>query len=165
MLANRRVVSALFIGLLSILPFTSAFSAEKRSVAIGTGDVTGVYFPAGGAICRLINNGRKDHGIRCSVEPTSGSIQNINRIRSGDLEFGIVQSDWQYHAYKGTSKFGEGEPDGGANAEDNLRGYGTDSEEATDEDGDIVAEPLDADGVSNNVAEGDPSNSEEGDII
>jgi uncharacterized protein len=110
MRAGSTIILALYISLLSALSIFTAQATEKRSVAIGTGDVTGVYFPAGGAICRLINNGRTDHGIRCAVEPTSGSIQNINRIRSGDLEFGIVQSDWQYHAYYGTGKFGDSKP-------------------------------------------------------
>ncbi|HHS94927.1 MAG TPA: TAXI family TRAP transporter solute-binding subunit [Rhodobacterales bacterium] len=84
--------------------------AEQQFVSIGTGGVTGVYYPAGGAICRLVNKTRKEHGIRCSVESTGGSIYNINTIRSGELEFGIAQSDWQYHAYNGTSKFEEQGP-------------------------------------------------------
>ncbi|MDF4701975.1 TAXI family TRAP transporter solute-binding subunit, partial [Vibrio parahaemolyticus] len=50
------------------------------------------------------------HGIRCSVESTGGSIYNINTIRAGELDLGIAQSDWQYHAYKGTSKFEESGP-------------------------------------------------------
>jgi len=79
--------------------------AEQQFVSIGTGGVTGVYYPTGGAICRLVNKNRKEHGIRCSVESTGGSIYNINTIRSGELEFGVAQSDWQYHAYHGTSKF------------------------------------------------------------
>ncbi len=74
-------------------------------VSIGTGGVTGVYYPTGGAICRLVNKGRKDHGIRCSAESTGGSIYNINTVRAGELDFGVAQSDWQYHAYNGTSKF------------------------------------------------------------
>ncbi|MGI9384311.1 MAG: TAXI family TRAP transporter solute-binding subunit [Methyloligellaceae bacterium] len=82
-----------------------ATSAEKRFVSIGTGGVTGVYYPTGGAICRLMNKDRKRHGIRCSVESTGGSIYNLNTIRAGELEFGVVQSDWQYHSYNGTSKF------------------------------------------------------------
>jgi hypothetical protein len=67
-----------------------------------------VYYPAGGAICRLVNRDRRDHGYRCAVESTGGSIFNINAIKAGELEFGVVQSDWQYHAYNGTSRF-EGE--------------------------------------------------------
>ena len=79
--------------------------AQQQFVSIGTGGVTGVYYPTGGAICRLVNKDRKEHGIRCSAESTGGSIYNINTIRAGELEFGVAQSDWQYHAYNGTSKF------------------------------------------------------------
>ncbi len=79
--------------------------AGDTFISIGTGGVTGVYYPTGGAICRLVNKGRKEHGIRCSAESTGGSIYNINTIRAGELQFGVAQSDWQYHAYHGTSKF------------------------------------------------------------
>jgi len=79
----------------------------EEFITIGTGGVTGVYYPTGGAICRLVNKGRKDHGIRCSVESTGGSIYNIKTIRAGELEFGVAQSDWQFHAYNGTSRFEE----------------------------------------------------------
>jgi len=81
----------------------AAFAEEF--ITIGTGGVTGVYYPTGGAICRLVNKSRKEHGVRCSVESTGGSVYNINTIREGELEFGVAQSDWQYHAYNGTSKF------------------------------------------------------------
>ena len=81
----------------------AAFAEEF--ITIGTGGVTGVYYPTGGAICRLVNKGRKEHGIRCSVESTGGSVYNIKTIRQGELEFGVAQSDWQYHAYNGSSKF------------------------------------------------------------
>ena len=85
--------------------FAGAAQAQQQFISIGTGGVTGVYYPTGGAICRLVNKGRKDHGIRCSAESTGGSIYNINTVRAGELEFGVAQSDWQYHAYNGTSKF------------------------------------------------------------
>ena len=83
----------------------SVNAAETRFVSIGTGGVTGVYYPTGGAICRLVNKNRKEHGLRCSVESTGGSVYNINVIRAGELDMGVAQSDWQYHAYHGTSKF------------------------------------------------------------
>ncbi len=93
------------IGMLG-LGMSSTVSAQQF-VSIGTGGVTGVYYPTGGAICRLVNKKRKEHGIRCSAESTGGSIYNINTIRANELEFGVAQSDWQYHAYNGTSKFAE----------------------------------------------------------
>jgi uncharacterized protein len=88
----------------------SAQAQEETFISIGTGGVTGVYYPAGGAVCRLVNRDRATHGIRCGVESTGGSIFNINAIRGGELEFGVAQSDWQYHAYHGSSSFEENGP-------------------------------------------------------
>jgi TRAP transporter TAXI family solute receptor len=90
---------------------TDAGAAEQRFVTIGTGGVTGVYYPTGGAICRLVNKGKKEHGIRCSVESTGGSVYNVNAIASGDLDMGVAQSDVQFKAYNGVEEF----KDAGAN--------------------------------------------------
>ena len=84
---------------------TAPIAVAQEFISIGTGGVTGVYYPTGGAICRLVNKSRKEHGIRCAVESTGGSVYNINTIKAGELEFGVAQSDWQYHAFNGTSKF------------------------------------------------------------
>lgn len=86
-------------------------SAAQRFITIGTGGVTGVYYPTGGAICRLVNRGTSSHGIRCSVESTGGSVYNLNALRHGELDMGVAQSDWQYHAYSGSSKFEKAGPD------------------------------------------------------
>lgn len=75
------------------------------SIVIATGGVTGVYYPAGGAICRAMNSRRAEHGVRCTVESTSGSQANITALRLGDVHLGVAQSDWQFHAYNGTSAF------------------------------------------------------------
>lgn len=97
-----RLIAALSVAGLAA---TANAKPETQFVTIGTGGVTGVYYPTGGAICRLVNQKRKEHGIRCSVESTGGSVYNINTIRAGELDMGVAQSDWQYHAYNGTSKF------------------------------------------------------------
>jgi hypothetical protein len=97
-------VAALAAAAILTLDGTAAI-AQQKFFTIGTGGVTGVYYPAGGAICRLVNADRKDHGIRCSVESTGGSIFNLNAIRDGEMDVGVVQSDWQHHAFNGTSQF------------------------------------------------------------
>lgn len=82
---------------------TTAFGAQF--ITIGTGGVTGTYYPTGGAICRMMNKEKKTTGIRCSVESTGGSVYNVNTINAGELDFGIAQSDTAYQAYHGEGKF------------------------------------------------------------
>ncbi len=109
MFAKRKFATALMAAGFAIGASTASLpvAAQQQFITIGTGGVTGVYYPTGGAICRLVNKGRKEHGIRCSVESTAGSTYNLNTIRAGELDMGVAQSDWQYHAYNGTSKFQE----------------------------------------------------------
>src|SRR5690606_4353995 len=65
------------------------------------------YYAAGGAICRLVNKDRSEHGLRCSVESTGGSVFNVNTLRAGELDMAIAQSDVQNNAYKGIAQFKE----------------------------------------------------------
>ena len=96
---------AFVAAIITVVGTSSPAFSNETFITIGTGGVTGVYYPTGGAICRLVNKGRAEHKVRCSVESTGGSIYNINTIRAGELDLGVAQSDWQYHAYNGTSKF------------------------------------------------------------
>jgi len=79
--------------------------AKTTFVTIGTGGITGVYYPTGGAIARIVNKKRKVYGLRCTVESTGGSVFNVNAVMAGDLEFGVVQSDRQYQAMRGLAEW------------------------------------------------------------
>jgi len=96
---NKKIASIVFSGAL----FGSANATEF--ITIGTGGVTGTYYPTGGAVCRLVNQVKKESGIRCSVESTGGSVYNVNTIRAGELDFGMAQSDVVHHAINGEDKF------------------------------------------------------------
>jgi len=80
-------------------------AGELKFLTIGTGGITGVYYPTGGAICKIINDKRDLYGLRCTVESTGGSVFNINSVISGDLEFGIAQSDRQFQAWNGVAEW------------------------------------------------------------
>lgn len=103
----NRLVRILTVLMLSLSTVHEGF-AQDNIITIGTGSETGVYFPAGGAICRMVNRSRKDHGIRCYVESTGGSVYNLRALREGEISFGIVQSDWQYNAFNGKGAFVDG---------------------------------------------------------
>jgi hypothetical protein len=91
--------------LVALATYAAPAAAQQRFITIGTGGVTGVYYAVGGAICRLMNKDRQKTGIRCSVESTGGSVFNANAIKTGELDFGMAQSDIQYNATKGDGQF------------------------------------------------------------
>jgi uncharacterized protein len=101
-LASVTAAAALVAGSFAAAP--AAF-AQQKFITVGTGGVTGVYYAAGGAICRLVNKDRAKHGIRCSVESTGGSVFNINTLKAGELDLGFAQSDVHFNATKGVSQF------------------------------------------------------------
>ncbi len=84
---------------------TAQAPAKTQYVTIGTGGITGVYYPTGGAIAKIVNQKRDVYNIRCTVESTGGSVFNVNAVMAGDLEFGVVQSDRQYQAMKGMAEW------------------------------------------------------------
>ena len=113
---KRTIVSSLIVGFafgsFVFGGLSSDAEAKSRFISIGTGGPTGVYFVVGNAVCRMVHReaaeGRKKgrkHGIRCSAPSTGGSNYNIGQIKEGELQFGVAQSDWQYHAYNGSSKW------------------------------------------------------------
>ncbi len=95
------VVALSFVAVLSV----GAAQAKTTFVTIGTGGITGVYYPTGGAIAKMLNKKKKEYGIRATVESTGGSVFNVNAVMAGDLEFGMVQSDRQFQAMKGMAEW------------------------------------------------------------
>ncbi|MEQ8501719.1 MAG: TAXI family TRAP transporter solute-binding subunit, partial [Sneathiellaceae bacterium] len=112
---KRFTAFAATVAALAFVAGGQAKAADDIYVTIGTGGQTGVYYVVGQSICKLVNRGGDAHSIKCTAPSTGGSVANLNAIRAGDQTMGVAQSDWQYHAYKGSSKF----EDQGAN--DKLR--------------------------------------------
>jgi TRAP transporter TAXI family solute receptor len=102
---RMRNVSVAVAALIALTSLSVPATAQQKFVTIGTGGVTGVYYAVGGAVCRLMNKSRAETGLRCSVESTGGSVFNANAIKTGELDFGLAQSDIQFGAAKGEGQF------------------------------------------------------------
>ena len=98
------------LSVFALVAFTPAQAQEKDFITIGTAGQTGIYYVVGQSICKLINRFSDEHGYRCTAPATGGSIANLNGIANGDMNFGTVQSDWQYHAFNGSSVFADAGP-------------------------------------------------------
>ncbi|MFC1617143.1 TAXI family TRAP transporter solute-binding subunit [Candidatus Margulisiibacteriota bacterium] len=95
------IILLLFLSTIFIL----TLKPKKQFIAIGTGSITGLYYPTGGALSSIINKNSSKHKLRVLVESTNGSVYNINAIMHGDLALGIVQADRQFQAYNGLAEW------------------------------------------------------------
>ena len=89
----------------------SKMKASSRELSMGTASVSGVFYPVGKGICRIINEGKEFHGLSCEAYSTNGSEYNIRGLKSGELDFAISRSDLVYQAYKGIDLFEKDSPD------------------------------------------------------
>lgn len=108
---SKLLKSTVFATISALAVFAAAPSYADEFVTIGTGGVTGGYYPTGGAICRIVNARRSETGLRCTVESTGGSVFNANALKRGDLELAIVQSDFQAASFEGATPFTEPFPE------------------------------------------------------
>lgn len=88
--------------------FSTQAVADQKFITIGTGGQTGVYYVVGQSVCRMVNRNSDEHGVRCNAPSTGGSVANVNGMKSGELDMGVVQSDVHFRAYNGEANFEEG---------------------------------------------------------
>ena len=108
MIAKISLKSATAIALLAIAAINTpspVLAQQTKFITVGTAGIVGIYYPLGGAVCRFVNANRKDHGLRCTVESTGGSVYNISAVLAGDLDIGFAQSDMQFYAMAGQNAF------------------------------------------------------------
>lgn len=108
--SSKHIVAFCSLGILGMAIATPLQAQDRKFVTIGTAGVTGMYYVVGNAICKFMNRDTDKHGYRCTAQASGGSIANLNGIAKGDVDFGTVQSDWQFHALHGSSAFSESGP-------------------------------------------------------
>jgi len=98
-----RLRNLLGVGLGALMLCSPATAKAASRVVIGAGNAAGGYFLMGAAICEQVNRTSPGRKLRCAVEPSSGSVANLEALRDGQIELALAQSDWQHHAYAGTA--------------------------------------------------------------
>ena len=75
------------------ITLSSAVQAEEKFVTIGTGGQTGVYYVAGQSICRFLNRGAAEHGIKCNAPASGGGVCAI--ARAGSAQTAALRANWR----------------------------------------------------------------------
>src|SRR5687767_12828316 len=102
MRSQRRIAVLCGFAALTVIGLACGPIVNRPDVVIGTASPTGIYYPLGGSICRLVN---LETSLRCSEEPSSGSVTNLESLRRGRLDIGIVPSDVLADAVAGEGSF------------------------------------------------------------
>jgi uncharacterized protein len=89
-------IGFIFITFISWQGFT--LKAQTYDIVIGANQLTSFEFKVGRLVCRLIN--ANVDGIHCQPRVTSGFLYNLDNVRLGALDLGVVRSDVQFQAIK-----------------------------------------------------------------
>lgn len=82
---------------------TTVFAAKATYLSIGTGSVTGVYYPLGGALASIISN--QMEGYSCAAESTGGAVENASLLIDNKIDLGFVAASTLYDAQHGLDAF------------------------------------------------------------
>jgi TRAP transporter TAXI family solute receptor len=97
----RAAPLALALAMPAAAPALAQSAAQTSVITVGTGSFSGTYYPVGRALCRVIDRETQAQRLRCSAEPTPGSVYNLRMLQSGELDFALAQADVQFAAING----------------------------------------------------------------
>lgn len=103
----RRVVVLSCIALATFVAAAACNSGKPRAqfISIATGGTGGVYYPYGGGLAKVLNDGIP--GIRASAEVTSASVDNLKLIRDGKADIAFALADTVADAVNGRGAFAD----------------------------------------------------------
>jgi TRAP transporter TAXI family solute receptor len=78
---------------------------SRRFLSLGTAGTGGVYYVLGGALASRLS--LEDPGRQYTAEVTGGSVENVNRIREGQIDLAFALSGTAYEAYHGGEDYPE----------------------------------------------------------
>ena len=105
----RLVVTLCSLSVVAAIALGCAQVTRRPDVVIGTANPVDIDYPLGGSICRLFNLDMSRHGLRCAEEISAGPAANIEALRGGRVDIGIVTSDVLADAVAGEGPFAASE--------------------------------------------------------
>lgn len=101
---------SLFLAALLALALSGGSLAATVFITIGSGSVTGVYYPVSSGIAKMINTYLSKEGIRANARSTGGSKYNVKAIDQNQLQAALAQNDVIYYAYNGLTETFQNQP-------------------------------------------------------
>lgn len=75
--------------------------SASGNLVMGTGGVSGTWYPVGGAICGAMTSG----SMNVTVQSSGGGVENARTLLQGERDLGTIGADVTYYAYSGMGDF------------------------------------------------------------
>jgi TRAP transporter TAXI family solute receptor len=81
-------------------------SSGSQFISIGTATQGGAFYQVGAAIANILNDEReKGDWKKATAEATAGSLENLRRLETGEIQIGMSNSSITYFAVRGEGGF------------------------------------------------------------
>ena len=87
-------------------PAAAPSTGATEYLSLGTGGVTGTYYPLGGALANLLTNNVP--GYNCTAESTGGAVENAWLLARGEIDLGFVDASTVFQAQNSQGDFSDG---------------------------------------------------------
>ena len=87
-------------------PAAAPSTGATEYLSLGTGGVTGTYYPLGGALANLLTNNVP--GYNCTAESTGGAVENAWLLARGEIDLGFVDASTVFQAQNAQGDFSDG---------------------------------------------------------
>ena len=109
LVASLLLVAALIGAVVVTAGCSASDESEVTILQMSTGGVSGVYYPVGRAIAKVVNQRQRELALHISAGDSHGSIENLNLLASERIDLAIVQLDQLLRARAGEA-FWQGNP-------------------------------------------------------
>lgn len=102
---KKSVIALLILALIGAVAFAGGESEKKdqHDLIFGTAGTSGTYYVVGAAMGASVN--KNSEKVNVIVQPTKGSMENLNLANAGDIQLGLSNSDGVYWASTGTGTY------------------------------------------------------------